>query len=168
MISDLESKRREAVELADADKVDKIQSQIDDLKTAPAADAPQRNDDTDVITSYNNANPWVSERTAKGALARESFAHYLQQGISAKEAITKMEDEIRREFPPVNERRTQPNTVENTRSTQSKRADRKLGWSDLTSDELRMYKAMPNAWEGDKGKEAFVQACADERKARGV
>jgi len=168
LLEDLQSRRKDAILEADVDKAEKLQGQIDTLNVpaAPAAAPAPAPANTSVLEEWNSRNPWIFEENPKAAFAQHQFQKHSSQGKPLDQAISAMENDISKHFPDINHRRNQPTAVENMRSNPNKKIEKKLNWSELTSEELRMHKMMPDAWTGEKGKEAFLQAVSDERKQR--
>lgn len=160
-ISDLESKRDDAIDLADRDKANAIQGQIDDVRLQTVVE-PAEEDGNNVVDDWNADNPWVFENTPKAAYAQSRFNTYSQQGQAGGQAIAAMEADVAREFPKTNARRDNAPAVEGGRSKPGSRPPAKLAWSQLTADELKWYGVMPGAW---KNKDDYLKAVADERKS---
>jgi len=161
-ISDLESRRDEAIDLADREKANSIQSQIDDTRAQAVepAPAPAQNGQT-VLDEWNANNSWVNENTPKAAFAKMMFVQH-SQNKSVEDAITATEADITKEYPDVNPRREQASTVESGRSKPGARVSSKLNWSQLTADEVKWFNVMPGTWT----KEEFLQTVQDERSAK--
>ena len=159
LLDDLETKRKAAIELADVDQANKIQGTIDDLKTAPVA--VEKTVDTDSsLDDWNAANPWIYDTSPKAAYAQARFnAH--SKTMTASQAIKSMESEVTQAFPDVNTRRDNASSVEGGKSRPGQRQVKKLAWSDLTSNEVKYFNAMPGAWKKDE----YLQAVSDSRKA---
>ncbi len=162
-IADLETKRDDAIDLADRDKANNIQGQIDELRTT-TTDAPLETTTNDQTTldDWNDANDWIKdEDSPKAAYAIQRFNRHLGSGKTNAQAIAKMELEVAKQFPDKNERRENVATVEGGRSKPGKRASVKLSWDQLKPEELKWFSAI--SWES---KDVFLQAVADERKAQ--
>lgn len=164
LISQLESKRDDAID--DANKADalKYQSQIDDLNE-PAEEVPAtRSRDDQLLDNFNRDNPWIKERTPKAAFAKDSFNYHFAQTGNAQEAIDRMMDEVGKEYPARNPNRDTHTTTETRRSVPGKRQEKKITWGDLNADELKWYQvgADNGAW---KNKDEYLKAVADARKA---
>jgi len=158
LLADLEAKRNDAIELADVAGVQRIQNQIDDIRSTPAQPAVKNHS---VIDEWNAANPWIyDQHSPKTTYAMARF-NFHAQNMGEAEAIKAMETEVAKAFPDVNERRNSAKTVESGRSRPGQRQQRKLSWGDLTHNEIQYFNAMPGAWS----KEEYLQAVADSRKA---
>jgi len=165
-IADLESKRDDAIDLADKDRANTIQAQIDDVRTQSAEldveHASPATDDQSVLDAWNADNAWVAETDSpKAAYAIMRFNNHLGGGKTTAEAIAAMENEVAKQFPDKNLRRESAPNVEGGRSKPGQRAAVKLSWGQLTNDEVKWYNAMPTAW---KSKDDYLQAVADDRK----
>jgi len=159
-IDNLIEKRDNAVDMADRDAVNKIQGQIDELGTQPEEVAPAK--DTQDLDNWNIANPWINEETPKSAYAFQQYGKYCKAGNSDIESIRLMEADISKEFPAINSRRENAPTVEGGRSNPGKRVERKLAWNELTREEVNIFTSMAGTWTKDE----YIQAVADDRKAR--
>lgn len=152
--AELIRKRDEAIDLADKDAALGYQSQLEKLDQTPVQ--PEANKGQQVLDEWNKENPWIFGNDPKAAYAKQQFALYESQGNSVTEAIRKMEADVEGAFakkPPTPEGGSRPG---------SKRSASKLSWGDLTSDEVKYYRSMPNAWESEA---AFLQAVQDSRSA---
>ena len=162
-IADLEAKRDDAIDLADRDKANQIQGQIDEVKATSVDVAPETvTNDQSALDDWNDANSWVTdEDSPKAAYAIQRFNRHLVAGKTNAQAIASMELEVAKQFPDKNERRENVATVEGGRSKPGKRAVVKLSWDQVTPEEMKWYKAI--SW---KSKDDFLQAVSDERKAQ--
>ena len=161
-IADLEDKRDDAIDLADRDKANQIQGQIDEVKATSVDVVPATvNNDQSLLDEWNTSNPWILERTPKASHAKALYNDYLNEGKTPLQAIASMELEVAKQFPDKNERRENVATVEGGRSKPGKRAVVKLSWDQVTPEEMKWYKAI--TW---KSKDDFLQAVTDERKAQ--
>lgn len=160
--SELQRKRDEAIELADKETANKFQDDIDTLNSQQVVEAPAAAADNQqaVLDSWNKNNPWIFQGGPKTAYARSQLQSYIGQGQSVEQAIAGVDRDIAREFPTVNTNRDKQPLTEGGTRPGAKRGSRKLGMSDLTSEELRYYRAMPGAW---KNEAEFLQAVQDTR-----
>lgn len=162
MLKDLESKRNDAIEIADKDSALEYQAQINDLDSEPVADHPK--EDTSgqsLLDEYNSANPWIFDTDSpKAAYAMNRFGS-LNRSHSVAESLEILKADIKRHFPEVNPNRDAPATTEKRRSSNPKR-ESKLQWGDLTRDELTMYKEFSSEFTKDQ----WLTTVADERKSR--
>ena len=165
-ISELESKRREAIESADVDKaesiqgnIDKMRSQIADTKTetkVTTAPQPENEADNEYLTQWDKDNPWIYDNSPKAAYGSARFNFHRSRGLSTQEAVKFMESEISNQFPPFNHNRQQAANVENGGSTTKKAAT--LSWEQLTAKEKSFYS--PRMFNS---KEQFCQTVQDDR-----
>lgn len=166
--AELIRKRDDAIDLADRDAALGYQKELDNLngKEVDFDNTPVKSASSEeqVINNWNAANPWVMGGSAKAAYAKQQFGIYSQRGMPAQQAIAAMEADLAREFPDVNpNRERQPTPEKGTPPGRRGRQRVKLTMADLTSEELKYYRAMPNAWESE---EAYCQAVADTRSTQ--
>lgn len=154
--AELIRKRDNAIDLADRDAANTYQTEIDKLNTPEPTAAP----DTSSIDRWNEANPWIYQNNPKAAYAKQMFGAYQSQGMSAEQALRAMEADVNREFPALNPGRDKQPIPEGGTRPGSKRAGRKLTMADLSSEELKYYRAMPGAW---KSEAEYLQAVQDIR-----
>jgi len=159
-ISDLESKRNDAIDDADRNKANNIQDQIDQVKSSiePVDDTNNKNDS--VLDGWNSRNPWIYDSSPKSAYAISRYNLHLQSGKGTSDAISMMESEVSQHFPDVNSRRDKAQSVEGGRSKPKYKSSPKLAWSQLTAEELKWYNAMPSAWPS---KDDYIKAAMDNR-----
>lgn len=161
-ISELESRRDEAIDLADRDNANRIQGQIDDVKATVIPETPAPQNEQSIMDDWNASNPWIFEESPKAAYATARFnAH--SKNKTANDAILAMEADVLGAFPDINPRRQQASTVEGGRSKPGAKASPKLNWSQLTAEEQKWFDVMPSAW---KTKDDYLQAVQDGRNAK--
>lgn len=155
--SELVRKRDDAIDLADRETANKIQNDIDRLEPIPEqVRAPTQT----LLDQWNTDNPWIYQSGPKTAYAQSQLNTYTTQGMSIENSLKAMEADIAREFPAMNRNRTSEPIPEGGSPPGKKSAPRKLHWSDLTSEEIKWYKAMPGAW---KNESEYLQAVSDDR-----
>jgi len=157
--TELERRRDDAIDLADRKAANGFQKDLDKLNSQPVTTTTTNKEQT-ILDEWNDANPWILGNDPKAAYAKQQFTTYQSQGISASTAITNMLNDVNRAFPAVNNERDRQAIPEGGSKPGKKRASRKLSMTDLTSDELKYYRAMPDAWESDA---AYLQAVQDTR-----
>ncbi len=151
--ADLIRKRDDAIDLADKGAANGYQDDIDKLNTQPTAV-----DGQSTLDSWNSSNPWILQNNPKAAYAKQQFGMYQGQGMSSDAALSNMENDVNREFPDINPGRERQPTSEGGSRPGNKRGASKMTWSELTNDELKYYRAMPEAW---KSKAEYLQAVQD-------
>ncbi len=157
--SELIRKRDEAIDNADREVANKYQNDLDTINTQ-VQPAPVSNDQS-FVDNWNQANPWIHEDSPKASYAKDRFAAYQRQGMSAEQSIQAMQVDLDRQIPAVNPKReTQPIVEGGSKPGSAKRGAAKLSMKDLTSDELKYYRAMPGAW---KNEAEYLQAVQDTR-----
>lgn len=171
-MEELKSQRREAIEQADVEAVEEFDAQIAELgvtetketetKESPKQENGFTEDDNTLLDAFNKENPWVMDmNNPKTPYAQSRFNVHLQSGKSVAECIELVKSDVNNAFPKTNPNRDNAPRVETKKSQPGKKAVRSLQWSDLTNDELKMYKAMPNAFGSKKD---FLQTVQDIRK----
>lgn len=166
-ISDLESKRSLAIEDADVEAVNRIQSQIDEVKSvgAKSETEPEANENGKpaAMVEWEKNNAWINDRSPKASYAKDSWNHYVAQGMTDTSEILKAIDaDVAKEFPQRNPNRENAPVHESNRSRPGKRQERGLQWTDLTREELNLYNGMSSSF---KDKNDFLQAVTDSRKS---
>ena len=156
--ADLITKRDDAIDLADREGANKFQDQIDNLAEVPES-APVDNSKA-ALDAWNAKNQWAQELTPKTAYAQTMLANYVSQGMTHEAALINVDRDIAREFPSVNTDRDNHPSSEGGSKPGAKRQARKLTMADLTQDELKYYRAMPNAWKTEAD---FLQTVQDTR-----
>lgn len=157
--SDLVRKRDDAIDSADRETANGYQDDIDKLNNQPTDIAPASNEQT-TLDDWNTNNPWILGSDPKAAYAKQQFTAYQMASMSTSAAIAQMEKDVNKAFPTLNPDRDNQAIPEGGSKPGGKRASKKLSMSDLTSDELKWYRAMPGAWESEK---AYLQAVQDTR-----
>lgn len=158
--SELHRRRDDAIELADKESANKFQDDIDALNSQRVEEPTATVNQSAVIESWNKNNPWIFQGGPKTAYAQAQLQVYIGQGQSVEQAITSMDRDIAREFPAVNHNRDKQPLTEGGTRPGSTRGSKKLGTGDLTGEELKYYRAMPDAW---KNEAEFLQAVQDTR-----
>jgi len=163
-ISDLEGKRTQAVQDADVDEVNRIQGQIDEVRSSADPESDQdAGGKPAAMVDWEKNNAWINERSPKASYAKDSWNHYISQGLTdTSEILAAVDADVAKAFPPRNPNRDNAPMQETNRSRPGKRQERGLQWSDLTRDEVSMYNGMRNAF---KDKDDFLQAVTDSRKS---
>lgn len=156
--SDLIRKRDDAIDLADKTAANGFQDDIDKLNNQ-TVEQPANNGQS-TLDNWNSANPWILQNNPKAAYAKQQFGMYQQQGMSSDVALSNMENDVKREFPDLNPGRDKQAIPEGGSRPGNKRGARKLSMSDLSSEELKYYRAMPGAWSSEA---AYLQAVQDTR-----
>lgn len=157
----LKAKQLAHVENADIDSYNASQKEIDDLQSASnqVVDKPTHNPEQDSLNKWNASNSWINEvGSAKASHAKAEFVRFNNAGYSVSEAIEKMEQSVKTQFPDVNERRNQPNRNENPRRSNAPKP-KSLSISDVTHEEMKMR----NFFTGKDSEKQFLQAVKDSR-----
>lgn len=155
---DLIQKRDAAIDLADKESALKHQESIDNLNIPE--EAPVANPAQNTLDEWNRGNAWIFQQGPKSAYAIAQVNQYLGAGQDVNSAIANMEADISREFPDINPNRENHPIPEGGSKPGGKRQSGKLSWGELTSDEIKYYNAMSDAW-GSKAD--YLQAVQDTR-----
>lgn len=139
MLEDLESKRSQAVDNGDHKAVIDTSNQINDLNNTPAPNAtPAQPSGADIVSNFNRDNPWIMENTPKSGYAQMQFNHY-SRSMTPDAAISRMMDDVSREFPDVNPNRDKAPVVQrNTSRPGGKKAPRSLTMAEVTHKEMKI------------------------------
>lgn len=156
--AELVRKRDAAIDLADRETANNIQTDIDNLDTQPVNAGASA--DQAALDAWNTANPWINGAEPKAAYAKQQFNAYQQQGLTVKQSIANAEADVGRAFPEVNPNRDTHPTPEGGSRPGKKRGARKLTMADITTEERKWRQAMPDAW---KTEAEFLQAVQDSR-----
>jgi len=113
------------------------------------------------LDDWNSRNAWIYEDSPKTSRAKDVFGREMSSGKSVEQAIAAVEADIQKNFSPRREAHI-PESEKGKGSAGFKAKVSSVTWDDLSSEETKIYNAMPNAW---KDKKEFLQAVQDERKA---
>jgi hypothetical protein len=155
---ELLAQRDKAIEEGNVQSVHVLDKKINNLNQP----VPVRSDAT--LDEWNANNPWVNEKTPKAIYARTVWGELLQAQVPIPEALNRLESEVKKHFP--NKAAPAPTHVpEQERGKGSagfKAKTHALTMSDVTSEEMKIYNALPGAWASEK---EFLKAVEDDRKA---
>lgn len=142
-IADLKAQRREAIEVGDADKVEKIDAAIDEQKAivieqreAPAKELPEE------IAAFIKVNPWFNTHPEMRAMAIAFQDTYLKNNPGMlKESLDETAKRIRRAFPEhfANDKRETPPAVEGADASRQPSSKGKYTVERLSADQRRVY-----------------------------
>ena len=166
-IKDLQSQQREAVESADTKEFDRIQTQIDDVKSQDAPVAPAAPTKDAVIVEWESKNSWIYGDSEKASDAKAIFNSFQQSNPGATEgkALAYMDAKINKLYPPeqlTNPRREQPSMNERPSQQTPRRNNRDLSMNDLTNDERQGWSSFGQLMY--KSEKDYLKAVADARK----
>ena len=167
-IDSLKSQQREAVEEADTEKYDKIQTQIDSHKAEPEPTAITKDP---VVAEWETKNPWINDTESdKYAQAQAAWGIASSKKMSSKQALdfvasqlAKLYPEESQQEPPTNPRREAATMTEtSTKRSPRQRASKELTMNDLTRDEQSQWAKFGQ--EMFKDEKTFLKTVADTRK----
>jgi len=141
-IKELESKRMDAVEMADTDAYKQAQGEIDELQKQQAKIQQQEQPlvseaDKAIERDWDSKNEWIKGDDPKAVYARDIAQKFLH--LTGQEFIDVIEARVAAAFPPQNANRQRPSMTEKSspRTTKSE----KPTMSSLSADERKMWSA---------------------------
>ena len=169
-IKDLQSQQRNAVESADTEEFDRIQTKIDDVKSqdAPVAPAaPEASVQDASIADWESKNSWINDGGQKANDAKAMWNSFSQSNPSGTidQALAYVDAQINRLYPteqPTNPRRSQPSMNERPSQQAPRRNNRELSMNDLTNDERQGWSSFGQLMY--KNEKDFLKAVSDARK----
>lgn len=164
-IKELESKRMDAVEMADTDAYKQAQGEIDELQKQQAQIQKQSQPeisqaDQQIENEWQNNNKWYNGNDPKGVIARDAANRNLH--LTGQEFIDAIEREVSKAFPQVNQNRQRPSMTE--KSTPRTVKSEKPTMDSLTADERKAW----NNFSGNKHmtEAKFLKAVENSRKGK--
>ncbi len=167
-IQDLKAQQREAVEEADTEKYDKIQTQIDNQKVETEAVTPGKDP---AVAEWEAKNDWINDTgSEKYAQAQAAWGIAAQRGMDNQAALNFVDSQLAKLYPdeaqqeaPRNPRREAATMTEtSTRRSTRQRANKELTMNDLSRDEQRQWSQFGQEMFGDE--KSYLKAVADARK----
>lgn len=160
-IKNLESKRMDAVEMADTDAYKQAQGEIDELQKQQAQIQTSQQEVIDeskvVEVEWLSKNPWFSESTPKAAYARDIANR--NNNVSGQDLINLVEKGIKDAFPPTNENRQRPSMTE--KSTPRTVKSEKPTMESLTANERKIWAGLSGNKHMNEAK--FLKAVQNSR-----
>lgn len=167
-VKELKVKQREAVENADTDEFDRIQSELDDVKSSkPNHPQPQQPAKDPMIAAWEEKNPWINNNDQKASDAQALWNSYAVSNPNAtiEQALSHVDSMIERLYPnevPTNPRRAMPSSHERQPQQAPRRNNRELTMNDLTNDERQAWESFGKMMYGDE--KTYLKVVADARK----
>lgn len=178
-LQEAEQRFRDAVNMSDMDEVKAAQKEIDELNALDIKEPEEQKPDAVQLSAedklladtWDANNQWINESNpehpdydptsknfAKAAFANQLIAKLVQQKKPIREIIETIEEEVGKRFAED----VKPKAPKHIQSNIVQRSARKGqgSWSDLTTEEKRLYEGMESSWPS---KEAFIQAALDAR-----
>jgi hypothetical protein len=151
--------RRDAAVLkGGADSLETVKSLDSQINQLQMPVVPQKDP---AVTEWEERNPWIDVPGPKANHANLLFSQALSRGDSVPQALTMIDAEMERQFPsqtvekvPLTEKGSKPGR---------KMPAKAIAMADVTAEEQKWRKAMPNAWPTD---EAFLKAVQDSRASK--
>ena len=170
-IDSLKAQRREAVEEADTDKYDKIQTQIDSHDTDTETTTPTKDP---VVAEWEAKNAWINDTgSEKYAQAQAAWSIAAGKGMDNQAALDFVDSQLGKLYPETQqeaqpEPQTNPRreaatmTETSTRRSPRQRGSKELTMSDLTRDEQKQWTQFGQEMFDDE--KSYLKAVADARK----
>lgn len=160
--TELTAKRDEMIEQGKVKEVHVLDKQIDTL--TQQQQMPSHHPHMDTLNEWNSNNAWINEKTPKASHARLYWSELSNSGTPIPQALSMLEAEIKKHFPPQSTQRTA--TLPETESSKGSRGFTQktsaLTMADLNDEERLAWRHMGHAWKSEK---EFLQAASDMRKA---
>lgn len=142
-IKELESKRMDAVEMADTDAYKQAQGEIDELQKQQAQIQQQAqplvsDEDQKIERNWESKNEWLKGSDPKAVYARDVAQKSLH--LTGQAFVDAIEAQVAAAFPPQNANRQRPSMTE--RSTAKATKSNKPTMDSLTSEERKMISAL--------------------------
>jgi len=167
-IADLKAQQREAVEEADTEKYDKIQTQIDSHKVEAEDTTPAKDP---IVAEWEAKNPWINDTgSEKYAQAQAAWGIAASRGMDNQAALNFVDSQLAKLYPeeiqpepPRNPRREAATMTETSiKRSPRQRASKELTMNDLTRDEAKQWSQFGQEMFGDE--KSYLKAVADARK----
>jgi hypothetical protein len=162
-ISALKVQQRQAVDEADTEAYDRLQTEIDGHEAVTEAAAPAKDP---VIAAWEKENSWVNDKPndEKTLQAQAFFNVAASQNKTNQQSLDYVDEQIAKLYPEqTNARRDMATQTEQPSkpATRSTRRTRELTMNDLTRDEAEEHKQFGSMFSSDKD---FLKAVQDARK----
>jgi hypothetical protein len=166
MIRELEGKRDDAIDRGDSEEARRHMADIKEVEAAaPVVDtaSPAMDKAEGLDTMIKGGDSWIYETTPKAAYAQQQLRGYWAQGIDNEDILSKVKEDVSREFQDVNHNRNAPATTTTTTAAPARQASsRPLAMADLTRSEEKLWNGGHGLWTNQK---QFLQAVQDARKS---
>lgn len=167
-IADLKAQQRQAVEEADTDKFDRLQTQIDNTAVEPVAETTPGKDPA--ITAWEAKNTWVMDPNDPKTIDANNFFNVAasKPGATAESALQEVDQKLAKLYPDQqaqsNPRREMPSMTEQSRQPRSRqRSGKELTMNDLTSAERNDWEKFGKLMFTDE--KQYLKSVSDARKA---
>ena len=154
-IAELTEKRNEAIEDGETDKVTKLDSAIEKTKAGKAkleASVKTVNEvppeDIYHEAQWGKETVWFSEKTPKGAFARDVASRALHDGYHGEDLTNHIEAEVLKAFPLVNENRKKPGLSD--KGNKKSYSKETLTMDSLSGDEKSVAQSLMNRGKSEK------------------
>jgi len=142
-IKELETKRMDAVEMADTDAYSKAQGEIDELQKQQAqiqnqAQPSVSEADQQIEAAWESENQWLKGNDPKAVYARDVANRSLH--LTGQDFVDAIEAQVNSAFPPTNPNRDRPAMTDKASPRTVK--SEKPTMSSLSQEERKMWNAM--------------------------
>jgi hypothetical protein len=164
-ISDLKAQQRQAVEEADTDKFDRLQTQIENTVVEAPVAQPVDQD----LAEWNAANTWISDGSEKAQDTHGWYGRAMSQpGATTQSVLAYVNKRLTEVYPdqqaPTNPRRESATMTEQSRQPrQRQRNGKELSMNDLTASERGDYEKFGKLMFSTE--KEFLKSVSDARKA---
>lgn len=167
-VNELKSDRRKAVEMADTDEYDRIQTQIEEAEKQPEPVPPAQPGKDPLIADWESKNAWIGDGSQKASDASAMWNAFSQANPNGtiQQALAHVDKQIERLYPseqPSNPRREQPSMNERPTQTPRRTKGRELTMNDLNADEKECWNKFGSQMY--KNEKEFLKTVADARKS---
>jgi hypothetical protein len=166
-INDLKAQQRQAVEEADTDKFDRLQTQIDNTVVEPVQSTQPGK--ASEILDWESKNSWSADPNDERTIQANAFYNIASGKPNAtyESALKYVDDQLAKLYPDqqtqTNPRRESATMTEQSRQPrQRQRNNKELSMSDLTSQEAREYEMFGKSMFKDE--KQFLKSVQDARK----
>lgn len=162
-LSELKKQKVESVQLADAESVEQLDQEIDQVKSQINSidTEPQLNkSDISHEEEWMNNNAWFSTSSARAVYAQSVAQKLIAKGVRGEQLTSEVESAVDKEFQPVNNNRSKApiSSKGNKSSSPSKKGA--VSWGSLKGEELAIANSLKN--NGMKEKD-ILQMVQDSR-----
>lgn len=151
--AEITAMKEEAIKDGDVDKVAELDKSLDQNKVSMNKIKQSANEALMVPAEYieheknwADKNKWSTEKTPKGAYAREAAIDGLNANLHGEDLTNYIESEVAREFPEKNPNRE--NASISNKGGKNARSSEALTMGSLTSEESKIAQAMMNQGKG--------------------
>lgn len=159
---ELEAKLDEAIESGDASAIKRANTNLREHDKLESETATQQQHDP-VLSEWNAKNAsWINDpEDPKAVYAHTHWPSILQRHGNSASALAELERKLATKFPPPKQEKGHVPGAESGKHKGFQKRTRQVTWDDLTADEVKYYRAFPDAW---KSKDEYLKAVRDARE----